>query len=216
MVVAIDASDAAGSNFGADSVETLRLRLRLAQDRDAAALAAMMTGAVSRRLASWPVPFTPAMAEERIRGVRLAAEENRSVPMVIERREDGAVCGWISVSVAPGEPRCALLTYWLGPPFHRQGLMREAAPAAMARAFRALDVETIRAAVQPDNAASLAVVERLGMRPLGAGRIWCPAREREETCLWFELPRPPGIGYDPAAAAAERDLPAGGLEPPRP
>jgi len=50
--------------------------------------------------------------------------------------------------------------------------------------------------MQADNAASLSVVRVLGMRPLGAGRIWCPARNREEHYLWFDLPR------EAAAAAA--------------
>ena len=39
-------------------VDTLRLRLRCAEPRDAPALAAMMSETVSRRLASWPVPYT--------------------------------------------------------------------------------------------------------------------------------------------------------------
>jgi len=43
--------------------------------------------------------------------------------------------------------------------------------------------------VQGDNAPSLAVVRLLGMAPMGEGRIWCPARGRDEPCLWFELPR---------------------------
>ena len=53
---------------------------------------------------------------------------------------------------------------------------------------------------QADNAASLAVVRLLGMAPLGEGRIWCPARGRDEPCLWFELPR--------GRAAMDQVLPA--------
>jgi RimJ/RimL family protein N-acetyltransferase len=178
------------------AIETPRLRLRCAEARDAPALAGMMSEAVSRRLASWPVPYTPPMALDRIAGVRMAAAERRSLPLVIERRADGAVAGWISVSRAPGEGSVALITYWLGEAFQGQGLMREAAPAALAEAFRSMDVARVRAAVQPDNAASLAVVRLLGMAPLGEGRIWCPARGQEEACLWFErvrepAPRPP-------------------------
>lgn len=170
-------------------LETEHARLRCAEPRDAAALAAMMSESVSRRLASWPVPYTPLMAADRIAGVRMAAAQGRSLPLVIERRSDGALAGWISISRAPGDEATALLTYWLGEGFQGQGLMREAAPAALAAAFRSLGVARVRAAVQPDNAASLAVVRMLGMAPLGPGRIWCPARGRDEACLWFETAR---------------------------
>lgn len=170
-------------------VETPRLRLRCAEPQDAPALSALMSESVSRRLASWPVPYTPPMALDRIAGVRMAAAERRSLPLVIERRADGAVAGWISVSRAPGAGSTALLTYWLGEAFQGQGLMREAAPATLSEAFRLMDIARVRAAVQPDNAASLAVVRLLGMAPLGEGRIWCPARGQEEACLWFETLR---------------------------
>ena len=52
-----------------------------------------------------------------------------------------------------------------------------------------MDILRLHAAVQGDNAPSLAVVRLLGMTPIGEGRIWCPARGRDEPCLWFELPR---------------------------
>lgn len=176
------------------AVETPRLRLRCPEPRDAEALATLMNETISRRLASWPVPYTPLMALDRIAGIRMAAEAGRSLPLVMERREDGAVTGWISISCAPGNPRTALITYWLGEPFHGLGLMREAAPAALAEAFRVLDIDRVRAAVQVDNGASLAVVELLGMRPMGTGRIWCPSRGQEESCLWFEVARPDAAG----------------------
>lgn len=171
------------------ALETPRLLLRCAEAKDAAALATLMSPEVSRRLASWPVPYTPPMALDRIEGVRMAAAERRSLPLVIERRRDAQVVGWISISRAPGDETTALITYWLGEAFHGQGLMREAAPAALAEAFRLMNVARVRAAVQADNAPSLAVVALLGMVPLGEGRIWCPARGREEPCLWFERAR---------------------------
>lgn len=170
-------------------IVTERLRLRGTEDRDADALAGLMSEAVSRRLASWPIPYTPIMALDRIHGVQTAAAELRSLPLIVERRADGVVMGWISISRAPGDSTTALLTYWLGEVFQRQGYMTEAMPVAVREAFALMDIERLRAAVQADNEASLAVVRRLGLGPIGDGRIWCPARGREESCLWFELPR---------------------------
>lgn len=186
-------------------IDTDRLRLRCAEPRDAEALAALMNEAISRRLASWPVPYTPLMAADRIAGVRMAAAALRSLPLVIERRADGAVLGWISISRAPGDDRTALITYWLGEAFQGEGYMREAAPAALARAFALLDVLRVRAAVQADNGPSLSVAQRLGMVPLGEGRIWCPARGQEESCLWFELARPGAPASPPLPTVMEAE-----------
>lgn len=172
-------------------VLTPRLCLRCPVEADAPAMAALMTGRTSQRLASWPHPFTPAMARDRIQGLREAAFAGRSVPLVMERRRDGALAGWFAASLAAENDAVALLTYWLGEDFQGEGLMREAAPAALALALEILPVSRLRAAVQADNLASLAVVRQLGMRPLGPGRIWCPARNREEACLWFDLEQIP-------------------------
>lgn len=170
-------------------VDTARLCLRYAEAGDAGTLAAMVSEGISRRLASWPIPYTPLMAADRISGVRVAAAEQRAVPLIVERRSDNTVLGWISISRAAGDHETALITYWLGEAFQGHGYMREAAPAAVREAFARMNVRRLRAAVQPDNQPSLAVVRLLGMESMGEGRIWCPARGREETCLWFELPR---------------------------
>nr|WP_246522504.1 GNAT family N-acetyltransferase [Neoroseomonas terrae] len=180
----------------------MRLRLRPAEADDAEALAGLMSEAVSRRLASWPVPYTPVMALDRIAGVRMAAAERRSLPLVVERRSDGQVMGWISISRAPGDPTTALITYWLGEHYQGLGYMREAMPAAVREAFTLMDVARLRAAVQADNAPSLAVIRRLGLAPMGEGRIWCPARGRDEPCLWFEVPREEVRLEQPTHAAA--------------
>ena len=42
---------------------------------DAVPVSGMMTAAVSRWVASWPVPFTPEMAVERITNARKAATD---------------------------------------------------------------------------------------------------------------------------------------------
>ena len=188
--------------------ETRRLRLRCVEGRDAPAIAEMMTEAISKRLASWPVPFSPPMAEEKIVAARGAASERRSLPLVLERKADGAVCGWVSLVCPPGNERVALTTYWLGEQYQGQGLMREAGPVAVELAFQHMAIDCLRAAVQPDNAASLAVVRLLGFSPMGEGRIWCPARGVEETCLWFEKPR-----YSLPAWAADAAFATQGMVP---
>lgn len=170
-------------------IATDRLILRCVRDDDAAILAALMTPRISRRLASWPARLTTALARERIRDARDRAWAGQAVPLALERRGDGAFVGWFAGACQQDDPTIASLTYWLGEPFHGTGLMREAAPVALALTLERLPVRRVRAAVQAENDPSLAVVRQLGMRSLGSGRIWCSARGREETCLWFDLAR---------------------------
>lgn len=60
---------------------------------------------------------------------------------------------------------------------HRQGLGTETARGLMAHAFGFPEVHRVTAATFPDNVASLGVMARCGMKPIGAG-------PEEGTVLW--------------------------------
>jgi len=169
---------------------TERLCLRLPFPEDAAALAGLMGPDISARLASWPVQLAPDAAAARLGEARAAALAGLALPMVITRRDGGEIVGWISAARSEADRNRAVLTYWLGDRFQGEGLMREAAPAALTAVFNNLGVSEVRAAVQLDNTASRAVLRGLGMRPLGLGHIWCAARGREEQCEWWTVLRP--------------------------
>ncbi len=171
-------------------IHTQRLRLRLPQPDDAQALAGLMAPEVSARLASWPASLAPEIAAQRLTEARGAALDGQAVPLVIERRDDQALIGWIGATRSERDRDRAILTYWLGCAHHGQGYMREAAPAALAAIFARLEVTEVRAAVQCDNDASRAVLQGLGMQRLELGRIWCSARGREEVCEWWGVSRP--------------------------
>lgn len=145
---------------------------------------------ISARLASWPVHLAPDAVATRLGEARAAALAGLALPMVTTRRGGGEILGWISGTRSTADRNRAVLTYWLGDRFQGEGLMREAAPAALAAIFNHLCVSEVRAAVQPDNAASRAVLRGLGMRPLGLGHIWCAARGRKEQCEWWTVLRP--------------------------
>jgi RimJ/RimL family protein N-acetyltransferase len=170
-------------------MHTQRLRLRLPRADDAMAVSLLMAPDISARLASWPAHLAPAAAAARLTEARIAAATGDALPLVIERRASGEMLGWISASRAEADPGRAILTYWLGKPFHGQGVMREAAPLALAAVFERLDVTEVRAAVQADNWPSRAVLRGLGMDVIGPGRIWCGARGREEACEWWGIHR---------------------------
>lgn len=182
--------DAAADPF--DPVETVRLKLRCVRPGDAEHISAMMTPAISRWVASWPVPFTPEMAAARIAVALRAAETGRALPFVVERRSDGELLGWVSVNRDTVVSRCGVLGYWLGEEHHGCGYMREAASTAMATAFKRLDLAVIEAGAQPGNAASFAVLRACGMILVGERMVFAPARNRDELCLFYEIVRPAG------------------------
>lgn len=172
-------------------VETPRLRLRCVRTDDARPVSSMMTPAVSRWVATWPVPFTVEMALERIAAARRAAKDRTALPFAIERKSDGVLLGWVGVTRESPNDRSAMLGYWLGEEWHGQGYMREAAVTAVATAFEWLGLEVIEAAAQLENAASLAVLRSCGMTSVGERMIHAAARGRDERCLLYEVRRTP-------------------------
>jgi RimJ/RimL family protein N-acetyltransferase len=182
-----------------DAICTSRLRLRTPSVADAMDLSRMMSASISARLASWPCAMPPGSAQLRIQQAIAAREAGLAIPLAMTRLSDGQVVGWISASRMEAEPRRAVLTYWVGEPYHGQGFMREAGIPALEAVFRLLGVTEVRAAVQADNLASRSVLRGMGMRLLGPGRIWCSARGREEPCEWWSVEQGE-VAAQPAAA----------------
>jgi ribosomal-protein-alanine N-acetyltransferase len=183
-------------------METPRIRLRPVEPRDASAIAALMTDPVSRRLANWPSPLTPEMAAGRVAEAIAEREAGLLLPLVVECVRTGELIGWISARRGSPPARHAVLTYWLGEQHHGRGLMREAAPLAVQEAFRVLDVDALRAAVQPDNVASLAVMRGIGAALMCEGKIHVPTRNRHEDCVYWRLDRPAEAAAPTAGLAA--------------
>ena len=176
------------------AIDTPRLRLRCACAADAPRIAELMTPAISRWLASWPTPYTPAMAGERIAAWGALARERRGMPCVVEGRSEGAVVGWVHVLSLRDDPGRATMGYWIGEAYQGRGTMREAAAALASASWGFLGVHVIEAGAQPGNAGSFAVMRALGMRPAGERMVFASARGREELCLFHEMTRGPGLG----------------------
>jgi [ribosomal protein S5]-alanine N-acetyltransferase len=171
-------------------VETARLRLRCVAAADAATTATLMTPAISRWVANWPVPFTHEMAAQRIKAARDRACKGDALPFAVTDKALGELIGWVMVSRNRDDLRRGSLGYWLGEKHHRKGYMRELAPAVVAAGFELLDLDVIDAAAQPENIASLAVMRACGMLPVGEGAIYASARQSEEFCHFYEIRRP--------------------------
>ncbi|AWN48031.1 N-acetyltransferase [Methylobacterium terrae] len=161
-------------------LDTPRLHLRLVAPEDAEATSALMTQAVSRWLASWPIPFTVAMARERIATARALAAARQALSLAVTARGDGELLGWVMLHRTGDDPRTATLGYWLGEAHHRRGYLREAAAALLPVAVAWLDLDRIEASAHPENAGSFAVMRACGMAFRREAVIHAPARGRDE------------------------------------
>ena len=165
---------------------TERLLLRSPELTDADAIVALITPAVSRWLATWTSPQSHEEATQRIEAALAAIESGDALHYAVARRSDGALAGWIRLERRePGSDR-AELGFWFGEQFQGGGYATEAATAACTAAFRLLDLSAIEAGAQSTNAASLRVLAKLGMQPIGERLVFAPSRQRHEPCVFFE------------------------------
>ena len=151
----------------------------------------MMCEAISRWTGSWTPETTAADVLGRIERHQIAEAEGRGVMRGIEAIADGRLMGWIGVDLIDAEARRGVLGYWLGEAFWGRGFAGEAAAAMVGDAWGRLDLEVIEASAQPENAASLAILRRLGMAETGLRSHYASARGRDEVCACFEIRRPP-------------------------
>ena len=87
------------------------------------------------------------------------------------RTADGAIMGSIALSqIFLGGFRSAYLGYQIGAEFAGQGYMSEAIQLVLRHAFVHLKLHRLEANIQPDNAASIALVKRAGFVKEGYSR----------------------------------------------
>lgn len=87
----------------------------------------------------------------------------------------GRIMGALSLgNVVRGAFQSCYAGYWIGSEFAGQGYMTEALTLALRHAFEDLKLHRVEANIVPENAASKALVRKLGMRPEGiAQRYLC-------------------------------------------
>ncbi len=107
----------------------------------------------------WLAPPTPESFETMLRHV----EEERYEPMLICRREDGAIVGFINISqIVRGGFQSAYVGYGAVAAYAGHGYMREGLELVLARAFTELGLHRLEANIQPGNRASIALVRGVG------------------------------------------------------
>ena len=125
-------------------------------DREAY-LAAMRA---SRKLhRPWLAPVTAEAFDALLSHV----DDERYEPMLVCRREDGAIVGFINISqIVRGSFQSAYLGYGAVAGYAGEGYMREGLELVLARAFTELGLHRLEANIQPGNQASIALVRGAG------------------------------------------------------
>lgn len=117
--------------------------------------------------ATSPVPVTGSRTFDDV--VEFYQEEalgGRMLPFVIEA--EGALVGQLNVSnIVLGSFRSCTVGYWVSQAAAGRGIVPTALALAADHAFTALGLHRVEVNIRPENAASLAVVRKLGFRDEG-------------------------------------------------
>ena len=144
-------------------IETARLILRPARESDLDDMHAVLSSAEATRW--WSTPPHESLDVTREWLAAMIDGGGAGLDMVIER--EGRVIG------KAGFYRPPEIGYILHPDHWGQGLATEALTAVLDRLFAATDHAAVNADVDPDNAASIRVVQKLGFVRTGFGeRTW--------------------------------------------
>ncbi|HEY0904695.1 MAG TPA: GNAT family protein [Marmoricola sp.] len=116
---------------------------------------------------------TPPGAEARprtfgamVRTMQREARAGRQLPFAVEY--DGQFVGQLTVNnVVRGSAQFGSIGYWIDEHYAGQGLMTRAVAMAIDHCFFVLKLHRIEVAIRPENAASLRVVEKLGIPEVG-------------------------------------------------
>lgn len=91
---------------------------------------------------------------------------------VIERRQDRAPLGWVTLTVRSREHGIAEVGYTLAAQHHRQGFGAEALALLVERAFGEPEIHRLEAVCSVDNEASWRLLERAGFQREGRLRAY--------------------------------------------
>lgn len=165
-------------------LRTERLLLRPARRTDLGAFHAILSNAEAMRYWSTP-PHDDVQQTRDWLDLEIAAESEDASVFVLEF--EGEVIG------KAGCYRLPEIGYILHPAFWSRGLAREALSAIIPHIFTNFPVDALVADVDPRNAASLALLDRLGFREIGrAERTWDVGGEWCDS-VYLEVSRPAHI-----------------------
>jgi RimJ/RimL family protein N-acetyltransferase len=162
-------------------IRTGRLLLRRYEPADAESLVRLLNDfEVARWLARVPHPYSMADA---VSFLEMSKTDDRRAFAITH---DGVLVG--GIGLGRRVDGAVELGYWIGRPFHRNGYAEEAARGLLRFAFDTLGERRVVVSALPDNGPSLALIAKLGFRPLGLQRFYVkPLRPWPAEIPHFEL-----------------------------
>ncbi len=141
------------------SLRRSRVELRAPTPADCEEFIAAMLS--SRKLHHpWLTPATTPEAFENLLG---RVGDERYDPQLVCRREDGVIVGFVNISeIVRGAAQYGFVGYGGVAAYAERGYMTEGLQLVLRRAFTDLGLHRLEANIQPGNAASIALVRRLG------------------------------------------------------
>jgi [ribosomal protein S5]-alanine N-acetyltransferase len=172
------------------TIEAPRVRLRWLTDRDVDALHRVFSD--PRVMRYWLTPPFPdrSAAVGYLGRIREGFASQELFQWGVARREDDAVIGTCTIFRIDPPHRRAELGYALAHDHWRQGLMSEALRALFRFAFDSLGLHRLEADVDPRNAASIALLARLGFEQEGLLRQRWQVSGEIQDALFFGLLAP--------------------------
>jgi len=148
-----------------EPIATARLRLRRSVVADAEAISAYRSDPNVHRMQGWDRTDPEGVRNEieEMDG-RNPGEVGGWVQFTVEDGSDGSLVGDVGLSPADGEPGVIKVGYTIDPRFQGRGYATEAVEALVDYAFGTLDANVVRAYAGAENAPSIRVMEKVGMR----------------------------------------------------
>jgi 8-oxo-dGTP diphosphatase len=194
---------------GFEPLKTERLTLRPFRPEDGAELHRLINDwKVSKNLAAVPFPYSREIADAWIRSSLESLEAGRAFHLVISGTEGEreTIVGGIGLRIdAPA--KVGRIGYWVGSKFWRHGVATEAAGRLARWALANLPLDRLVATSATDNAASIAVLNRIGFRKVGDGVETFEARGYAQKVMHFEATRDDLFGKPEGEIAADGSKP---------
>lgn len=150
---------------GPRPIQTERLLLRRSRPEDAATISAYRSDPNVNRQQGWDrTDLEGVLADIVEMSGRSPGEPGGWVQFTVEERGGGRIVGDVGLSVADGEPGVIKVGYTIDPAFQGLGYATEAIRALVDYAFETLGAELVRAHASAENAPSIRVAEKVGMR----------------------------------------------------
>jgi RimJ/RimL family protein N-acetyltransferase len=169
-------------------LETPRLRLRHFRDSDIPVFIAYRNDPAVAKYQSWEgisEPEAHAFVQEQ-REIQ-PGEPGQEFQIAIELKEMGVLIGDCYFTIKEHDNRQAEIGYTLSRAYQRQGFATEAVSCFLTYAFLTFDLHRIIAITDCENAASVALLERLGMRREGhfLQNVWFKVSGGMNICTQF-------------------------------